>query len=89
MKLNEAYVVCEIAGEVFLMPVGNEVVNVGAMLSLNATSTFIVQALKEKELTKGELIELIYEEFEAEKEQIINDLDEFIQKGVEIGFLIN
>lgn len=88
MKINENFSVCEIAGEVFLMPVGNEVINVGAMISLNETSAFIIRQMKDKEVTMEELVEFVYAEYEADKKCIAVDIQDFINRGRELGFII-
>lgn len=87
MKLQDNFTVCEIAGSTFVLPIGAEIVNIRAMLSLNESSAFIVEKLKEKELTREEMVDLIFEEFDADRERIKEDLDAFLKKAEEIGFI--
>ncbi len=89
MKLQENYTVCEIAGETFVMPVGAEIINMRAMLSLNETSAFIVNELKNRELTKEEMVDLIEAEFEADRTRISKDIDVFLDRARQIGFIVD
>lgn len=87
MRFQDNYTVCEIAGDSFIMPIGDEVCDVGGLLTLNDTSAFIVEKLKNDDLTREQLIELLFDEFEAPKEVIAKDLDVFLGKAFEIGFI--
>ncbi|MDD5936744.1 MAG: PqqD family protein [Clostridiales bacterium] len=87
MRLNKEFQLCSIAGRDFLIPVGTAVVDVQRMLDLNEVGAYIIKLLKNHECTVDELTEYIFQEYEAEKDMIQKDLQAFISKGIEIGFL--
>lgn len=88
MKFNEEFSICKIADSAFLVPLGSQVMDMGKIIDLNEMSEFILNLMKEKEYTKKQLVELIYKDYDADKETIETDLDEFIDKGMEMGFIL-
>lgn len=82
MKLAEGYFVREIAGSYVLIPVGQNVVDYRNILSTNQTGNFILDKLAE-DIGYEELLSAVYAEYDAEdkeKEQVKQDLDEFLVK---------
>lgn len=88
MKLNEDFSVCEIEGKTFLAPIGASVIDLRNMFNLNETGAFLTQLLEEHDMTKEELVAALLAEFEVEETQASTDLDEFVEKGKEIGFIV-
>lgn len=89
MKLHNDYSISEIAGTAFLVPIGAAIVDMGKMLDLNETSLFIVELLKDHDMTVEELTEALFEEFDADVETIRADLEVFVEYGRENGFIID
>lgn len=87
MVLKKEFHLCSIANQDFLIPIGATVVDVNSMLDLNEVSSFVVKLIRERSYSEEELVDCIYEEYEADKEMIRRDLRSFINKGVELGFI--
>lgn len=87
MKLKEDFELCEIAGNTFLIPIGAAVIDMHKMLDLNETSLFIINILKERECSVKELADEMIKEYEVSEELVEKDIEEFMQKGIDLGFL--
>ena len=87
MKYNNEFSICEVAGQKFLVPTGSKVMDVNKMMDLNSTALFILESLKERELSSEELLNMILDEFEIDKETAEADLKEFIDKATSIGVI--
>ena len=74
---NNDFVMREIAGEAFLIPVGNASVKFNGMITLNSVSAYIWKKL-ENPISKDELISAMLEDYEVEKEQVEKDVTEFL-----------
>ncbi|HKM33559.1 MAG TPA: PqqD family protein [Lachnospiraceae bacterium] len=82
MKLAEGYLVKEVAGSFVLIPVGQNVIDYRNILSTNKTGDFILGKLAE-DISNEELFSAVCLEYtaeEKEKEQVKQDLDEFLLK---------
>ena len=82
MKLAEGYLIREIAGSYVLIPVGQNVVDYRNILSTNNTGNFILEKL-EKDNSYEELFSAVCLEYsteDKEKEQVKQDLDEFLSE---------
>ncbi len=87
MRLKKEFQLCSIAGKDFLIPVGSAVVDVQSMLDLNDVGSFILHLLNERDYSEDELVDCIFQEYEADKDSIRCDLRTFVSKGVEVGFI--
>lgn len=87
MRLNNNFQPCVIGEAEFLIPIGTAVIDVSSLLDLNEVGAYIIDQIKEKDCTKEELIQMIYQEFDADIDQIRADLEHFIEKGQRVGFL--
>lgn len=83
MKLKEGYLPKEVAGEFVLFPVGQSVVDLKSIVSVNQAGKFLVEKLQE-EISYEALLESFFEEYEAvtkdEKELLRRDADDFLAK---------
>lgn len=88
MKVNSGYAIKEIAGKVVLIPAGQNVVDYKNMLYMNDVATFILECMKE-DVTKEEILDKMIKQYEADsdedKKTLEKDLDEFINKAIELG----
>lgn len=89
MKLHNDYSISEIAGNAFLVPIGAAIVDMGKMMDLNETSLFIVELLKDNDMTVEELTEALFEEFDADMETIRADVEVFVENGKKNGFIVD
>ena len=88
MRINNGYVVKEIAGKYVIIPVGQNVVDYKNMLHINDTAAFILECMKE-DTTRENILAKMIEKYEAETEDdkavLAKDLDEFIAAAIEYG----
>lgn len=76
---NNDFIMREIAGETFLIPVGEASVQINGMITLNGMSAFIWKAL-ETEKTEEGLIKEILNVYEVGEKQVKEDLAEFLER---------
>lgn len=77
MKINNNYVLREIAGDYIIVPIGENVKNFNGLIVVNETGKFIWENLN-KEVEEDRLISLILEEYEVDEETATKDVREFI-----------
>ncbi len=73
-------------GEHILMPVGDNIMKFNGTVLLNTVSAFVWEKLQEP-LPKEELLQAILDKFEIDEETASRDLDQLIDKFVELGIL--
>lgn len=87
MKLKYEFAVREIVGEYILIPLGQGALELGEMISTSETGATIVQALG-KEVTRPELLQLILDTFEIDRDTAERDLDEFLSQLKKLNLLV-
>ena len=73
MKLNEEFSVCKVAGKSFLVPLGARTMDMRKMLNLNGSALFLINALKENEYTREELLALLLETYDVDEKTAAED----------------
>lgn len=76
---NDDFVMREIAGETFLIPVGEIAKQFNGMITLNGMSAFIWKSL-ENVKSEEELIEEIMAVYEVEEDQVKTDIRDFLEQ---------
>lgn len=79
MKLNQDFVLREVAGETILIPVGAQAAKTSGLVTLNETGKTIWQALSEQP-TYDYALHALLEQFDVSEAEARQDLDAFIQK---------
>lgn len=79
MKLNENFILKNIAGTAVVVPVGDAVKDIKGMITLNGPAEIIWKGL-ENGKTVDSVIEEIKNEYDASEEVIRNDVDTFLNK---------
>lgn len=91
MRINNGYVVKEIAGKYVIIPVGQNVVDYKNMLHINDTAAFVLECMRE-DTTRENILAKMIEKYEAETEEdkaiLAKDLDEFIAAAIEYGAVV-
>ena len=82
MKLREEFITHKSADEYIMVTTGNTAFN--GIVKSNQTAGFIVECL-EKEMTKNEIIEKMFEKYDAPKEQIEQDVEKILKQLHAIG----
>ncbi len=79
MKIKKGYILRDVAGVSFAVPVGEESINTNKMITVNETGKAMWKAL-EKNITREELIKKLSGEYDVEEDVLGSDVDEFLEK---------
>ena len=79
MKLKYEFVERLIVDEYVLVPAGEAARSFGGMLTTSEVGAFLIKALK-NDVTKEDLITLLMEEYEVDKETAYNDVETFLEQ---------
>ncbi len=79
MKISNNFILKSVAGEYMIIPTSNTNVNFSKIFNINETGAFIFSNLKEGK-TKEEVLELMTKEYNAPRDVLSYDLDEFIEE---------
>ena len=82
-KRNENFVFRRIENETILVPIKDNVGDMGSIYNLNEVGAFVWEQL-DGERTIHEIIDLITEEFDAAAREVETDLNEFVGELQEI-----
>ena len=85
LQLKEGFLLREIAGRIVAVPVGDNL-NLNLMISLNSTGRFLWERLKTGACAQ-ELKEALMETYDVSEALAQSDVDAFIEKLSENGFL--
>ena len=88
MKLNKDLILRKIAGEAVLIPTGKMAQVINGMITLNPVGEFIWENI-EKTDNIDQLVDLIVNEFEVDRERAMNDAYGFVKMMVDNGFVVN
>lgn len=79
MKINFEFVKREIAGETFLVPIGEGAKKFSGLFALNELGAFVWDKLPEAESEEA-IVDAVLEEYEVTREQAESDVAEFLGK---------
>lgn len=79
MKLNENFILKNIAGTAVVVPVGEAVNDIKGMITLNGPAEIIWKGL-ENGKTMDSIVDEIKTEYDASEDVIRNDVDAFLYK---------
>ena len=88
MKLDEGFLIRDIAGEDVLVPIGSKVIDFKGLITLTPVGGFIYRLLEDRK-EQSEIVDLIISEYEIDRETAENDLTEFLAGLREQGVLID
>ncbi|RHO60385.1 PqqD family protein [Eubacterium sp. AM05-23] len=86
MKIKEGFYLREIVGETVVVPTGSTTLDFRGMINLEGIGGFLWKQL-EKGGTKEEMLTNILEVYDVDRETAEQDLDAFIKRLTEFGFL--
>lgn len=86
MKIKLEFVKREIAGETFLVPIGETVKQYSGLFALNEVGAFIWDKLPEAE-TDEEIVDMILEEYDVSRGDAAADTAEFLGKLRKMGII--
>ena len=77
MKIKDSFLLKKVAGQNVVVPVGNNVVNFNAAITLNETAAFLWELLQ-KECTAESLVAGLCENYDVTPENAQRDVNVFI-----------
>ena len=77
MKIKEGFILRNVAGQNVVVPVGDNVMNFNAAITLNETAAFLWKQL-ENDVTEEELLKLLTEEYEIDEKTAKADIKVFL-----------
>lgn len=86
MKIKDGYMMRKVAGNCVVVPMGDEVTNFNGMINLNETGEFMFSKIYGG-CTRDELVDTMLAEYNAPRELIEKDVDNFIEKLDKIGII--
>lgn len=86
MKINNNFILKEIAGSFMVIPVGNELIDLNAMITLNESGAFLWNLLLEDK-TEYELVTAMLKEYDIDINTATSDIREFVDNLRKIGAL--
>ena len=87
MKIKDGFVMKSIAGTDVVMPIGDNMVSFGSVITLNETGVFLWQKLQE-ETTQEKLVSEMLKEYNVDEATAESDGAEFVNKLQEVGLLV-
>lgn len=85
MKLKEGFVLREIAGQIVVLPTGDDL-NLSMMITLNETAKFLWERLVIG-ADHGELVSALQDEYSIDESLAVSAVDGFVAKLNQHGFL--
>ncbi len=79
MKINENYVLRQIADTWVVLPLEEATLDFNGMMTLNETGSFL-WSLLEKGCQQTDLVDALLSEYDVTREQAIADVEEFLNK---------
>ena len=79
MKINENFVLRQIADTWVVLPLGDATLDFNGMMTLNETGSFLWSIL-EKGCEQDELVNALLDEYDVTREQAETDVNEFLNK---------
>lgn len=86
MKLKLQLVKRDIAGDIILVPVGEATSSIQGLITINETGAAIWDALPEAD-NEDAIVDKLYEQFDAERDELRKDVDEFLDKLRELNII--
>lgn len=86
MKINNEFVMREIAGDYVVVPVGSTVADFNKLITLNDTGAFLWERLNE-EVGVNELTDMLVKEYEVNRETAETDVKDFIKLLTDYGVI--
>lgn len=101
MQLNEDFITSEMGDQYIMVAAGTACEHFNGMIRLNQTSLYLLDHLKklsqtdelkkftDQEQLERNLIRALQEKYEVQIDEVCKDVNTFIDKLIEVGFLEN
>lgn len=88
MKVKNKFVLKNVADNYVVMPLGDDVVDLNGMLTLNESGVLLWKAL-EVGADKDDLVKVLTDEYDVSAEVASKDVDTFVDALIKIGCIEN
>lgn len=89
MQISKHFILREIAGEYIVVPTEEEALRFQGLIALNESAALLWKSLQESPKTFEELVEIMCDNYEVEKEIAEKDIKELINLIEDKGMIIN
>lgn len=86
MKIKDSFMIKKILDDYVVIPTGEEMVNFDAMITLNETGAFLWEQLSQDK-TQEQLCDALCAEYEVERDQVEQDVQDFVDMLVKAQVL--
>lgn len=86
MQINPKYILKNILDETVLIPTGTAIEDYNGIISMNEVASFIWNHMEHVE-TMEEMVQLVLENFEADRKMVEKDVTEFLGTLKELGMI--
>lgn len=86
VKISENFILKKIMDDYIVVPVGSELVDFNALITLNETGAFLWDSMQ-TDIEKDELVSKLCKEYDVDTATATEDVSEFIDKLVTAGVL--
>ena len=86
MQIKKELIKREIAGDVILVPVGKDAIDMNGLIILNELGVFLWNHIPQAE-DESQLVKLVLDEYEVDIETATKDVHEFMDKLTTIGII--
>ena len=86
MKINDKFVLRQVAGAWIVLSIAEKTVDFNGMLTLNETGLMLWKLL-EQGSTREALVQALTDEYDVTYEQALADVDEYLEKLKRVGCL--
>lgn len=85
-KIKQGFLLREVSGTCFVVPIASREIDFQKLSTLNKTAVFLWKRCEDG-ATREELITALYSHYEVDSETAAQDVDAFLKKARESGFL--
>ncbi len=87
MKAKKGFNIRQICGENILVAEGEENIDFSNIISMNETSAYLWNKLKDKDFTVDDMVNLLLEEYEVDRDTALNDCTALVGSWRQAGII--
>lgn len=87
MKIKDGFTLRTMLGENIVVGEGLAQVNFNKLITLNETAAFLWKEVSGKEFTKEDLVQLLLDNYEVEKDRASEDVDKLVDTWIKEGII--
>lgn len=88
MIFNKGFELVNVADEFIVVPVGDTSLSCPKIIVINEAAAYLLSQLQNVSRTKEELVQLLMDEYEVEKEKATADIETAIQDLIKNGVIL-